>query len=179
MLRLFVGLAIPGVLGPQLAALNGGIPGARWVVPENLHLSLRFIGEVDEGTAEDVDTALGQFHAEAPKVALAGVGCFESRGRAHTIWAGVRPEPSLLHLQRRVETQLQRAGLPPESRKFTPHVTLARMKQTPVEALAPFLANNGGFRAVPFRAEVFSLYQGFLSRNGATYQILENYDFLT
>jgi len=179
MLRLFVGLAIPKVLGPQLASLNGGIPGARWVSPENLHLSLRFIGEVDEGIAEDVDTALGQIRAEAPKVALAGVGCFESRNRAHTIWAGVRPEPALFNLQQRVEKELQRTGLPPEGRKFMPHVTLARMKQTSVETLAPFLANHGSFRAVPFRAEVFSLYQVFLSRNEAAYQIIENYDLLT
>jgi 2'-5' RNA ligase len=175
MLRLFVGLAIPETLTLQLAAMNGGIAGARWVAPENLHLSLRFAGEVDEGTAEDMDTALGQLQGGPLEVTLAGIGCFESRGRAHTVWAGAKPSAPLLELQARVEQALQRAGLPPEGRKFTPHVTLARMRRLPVEALAPYLADHGGFSAAPFRVEEFLLYRSHLGHGGAHYQALAGY----
>ncbi len=175
MLRLFAGLAIPEPVRLQMTAMAGGVAGARWVAPENLHLSLRFIGEVDEGAAEDIDAALGQIFAPPVAVTLAGVGCFEKRGRAHTLWAGAVASGPLSHLQARVEAQVQRAGLPPEGRKFIPHVTLARMKRTPVEQIAPYLTDHGGFRAAPFKAEEFLLYRSHLGHAAANYEVLERY----
>ena len=175
MLRLFVGLAIPEPVGLQLTTMNGGVAGARWVAPENLHLSLRFIGEVDEGTAEDIDAALGQIFAARVEVTLAGVDCFEKRGRAHTLWAGAEATAPLLKLQARVEAQVRRAGLPPEGRKFTPHVTLARMKRLPVEQIAPYLADHGGFQAAPFEAGEFLLYRSHLGHAAANYATLVLY----
>jgi 2'-5' RNA ligase len=174
-LRLFAGLAIPEPIRLQLTTMTGGIAGARWVAPENLHLSLRFIGEVDEGAAEDIDAALGQIIAAPVVVALAGIGCFETRGRAHTLWAGAEASAALLHLQARVEAQVGRAGLPPEGRKFTPHVTLARMQRTPVEQIAPYLTDHGGFRAAPFEAEDFLLYRSHLGHAAANYEVLARY----
>lgn len=178
MLRLFVGLAIPEPVRLQLTAMTGGVAGARWVAPENLHLSLRFIGEVDEGAAEDIDAALGQIFAPPPEVALTGVGCFEKRGRTHTLWAGAEASGPLLNLQTRVEAQVRRAGLPPEGRKFTPHVTLARMKRLPVEQIAPYLSDHGGFRAAPFSAEEFILYRSHLGHAAANYEVLARYPLL-
>lgn len=175
MLRLFVGLAVPDPVGLQLTNMTGGVAGARWVAPENLHLSLRFIGEVDEGAAEDIDAALGQVFSPSVAVTLTGVGCFETRGRAHTIWAGAEASTSLLDLQARVEAQVQSAGLPPEGRKFTPHVTLARMRRVPVKQIAPYLADHGGFRAAPFQAEEFILYRSHLGHAAANYEVLAQY----
>jgi len=177
-LRLFVGLGIPYTLRLQLTAMNGGIPGARWVAAENLHLSLRFIGEVDEDTAEDIDAALGQIFAEPVAVALAGVGCFEKRGRANTVWAGAKASPALLRLQARVEAALQQAGLPPVGRKFTPHVTLARMQRLAVQNIAPYLSSHGGFRTEAFTVREFSLFRVYLGRKSADYEFLENYELL-
>jgi 2'-5' RNA ligase len=174
-LRLFVGLAVPDNVHLQLTTMTGGVASARWVAPENLHLSLRFIGEVDEGAAEDIDAALGQIFAAPLEVTLAGVGCFETRGRAQTLWAGAEPSGPLLHLQARVEAQVQRAGCPPEGRKFTPHVTLARMKRLPVEQIAPYLLDHGGFRAAAFAAEEFILYRSHLGHAAANYEVLARY----
>ncbi|MDP6428589.1 MAG: RNA 2',3'-cyclic phosphodiesterase [Rhodospirillales bacterium] len=178
MLRLFVGLGLPDAVRLQLAAMNGGVPDARWVAPENLHLSLRFIGEVDEFTAEDIDAALVQIHAPPVEITLTGVGCFESRGRARAVWAGAKPCRELLDLQARVEASLQRAGLEPEGRKFTPHVTLARLKRVPVEQIAPYLSGHGGFAAPPFSSTEFILYRSHLGHGGANYQVLETYPLI-
>ncbi len=155
--------------------MTGGVTGARWVAPENLHLSLRFIGEVDEGAAKDIDAALGQIFAAPLTVTLTGVGCFEKRGRTHTLWAGAEATAPLLHLQAWVEAQVRRAGLPPEGRKFTPHVTLVRMKRLPVERIAPYLADHGGFQAPPFPAEEFLLYPSHLGHAAANYEVLARY----
>ena len=169
MIRLFVGLGLPEALSERLTGLRGQIPGARWVPPENHHITLRFIGEVDEETAGDVDAALSRIDAPPFEVALQGVGHFESRGLVRALWAGVAREPALDHLQARVETACQRAGLAPEGRKFHPHVTLARCRDTRTARIAGFLADHGGFRAPAFPVGSFGLYSSTLGRGGAVY----------
>lgn len=169
MIRLFVALGLPDDLGTRLAGIRGQIPGARWVPRENLHITLRFIGEVDEAAAADIDTALARIEAPAFDLALAGVGHFESRGRVRSLWAGVERGPALDHLQARIETACRRAGLPPEGRKFHPHVTLARCRDTRTSRIAGFLAGHDGFRAPPFPVRSFALYSSALGRGGAAY----------
>jgi len=175
MIRLFVALPLPEDVRDRLTRLQGGVPGARWVAAENLHLTLRFVGEVDEGTAQDVDTALDTVTAPGFPLALDGLGSFGKGHRAHTLWAGVERNEALMHLQAKVESALVRGGIKPEERKFSPHVTLARLTDNSPAKLTRMLADNGMFRAGPFMADRFCLYESILGRSGPTYHELRSY----
>ncbi|MBB6253600.1 RNA 2',3'-cyclic phosphodiesterase [Nitrospirillum iridis] len=176
MIRLFVGLAMPEAVRNTLSRLAGGLPGARWVRPENHHLTLRFIGEVDEGVAQDVDEALDLVTAPPFALTLDGLGHFGQGVRARTLWAGVGPEPALDHLQAKVESAVVRTGLPAETRKFSPHVTLATLgRDTPPARLGRFLEEYGLFQAGPFPVDQFILYESVLGRQGSTYHALRSY----
>lgn len=166
-MRLFVALPLPEELRDRLAALAHGIPTARWLPAENLHLTLRFIGEVDGRQARDVDAALAQLRMPCFPVVLAGIDYFGNSGKARALWVGVDPNPELERLQAKIEVAVQRAGLPPEGRKFKPHVTLARFKGNPGAKLQHFLTRNALFRGEPFEADEFVLYSSFLGRDGA------------
>lgn len=169
MLRLFVGIALPEPIRLRLATLQGGVPDARWVKPENFHLTLRFVGEVDSGVADDLDAALGGVSAPAFDLALSGVGHFGKAEAARVLWAGVAPNPALDHLQSKVEAATIRAGLPAEQRRFSPHVTLARPKRAPGSRIEQFVADNAGFRTEPIPVDRFTLFSSFLSASGAIY----------
>ena len=130
MIRLFVALRPPPAIREALADLQEGVPGARWQDDDQLHLTLRFVGEVERPQAEDLAAALAQVHAPAPHVALAGVGSFGARGRADTLWAGLAPAAPLHHLHAKVEQACARAGLPAERRAYAPHITLARLPRS-------------------------------------------------
>src|ERR671938_2153776 len=131
MLRLFVGIPLSPELHLRLSLLCNGLPGAKWVEPGNFHVTLRFIGEVDEGRAADIDEALAEIRAPRFELAVAGVGIFGTAAKARMLWAGVEKNPALLHLHDKVESALMRLGLEPEERRYTPHVTLARIKYAP------------------------------------------------
>lgn len=169
MIRLFVAISLPEMLRQRLTGLRGQIPGARWVRPENLHLTLRFLGDVDEDAAADLDAALSRITAPRLQVALSGVGHFASRGQVRALWAGVERNDALEHLHAKVETIVQRAGRPPEGRRFHPHVTLARCNDTRVPRINGFLAEHSGFRAPPFPVDSIDLYSSILGREGAYY----------
>lgn len=175
MLRLFVGIAMPEAICDGLARRAAGLPGARWVAPENYHLTLRYIGEVDEGTAQDVDAALDLVVAPEFTLTLEGVGSFGQGHRQHALWAGVAASDPLLHLQAKVESALVRAGLPPEERKFSPHVTLAYLKETPAARLGLYMETHGLLREGPFDVGHFTLYESVLGSSGATYHPLQDY----
>ena len=125
MIRLFIALPIPADIRLELSRLACGLPGARWVAPENYHLTLRFVGNVDSDIAEDVDNALLRIDAEGLTVDLDGIGWFGTKKKPTTIVARASKTPELLHLQRKVESAMIRIGLGPDDRKFMPHVTLA------------------------------------------------------
>ncbi len=167
--RLFVAIPLPEDVRERLGLLAGGVPGARWVDRDNFHLTLRFIGEVDGGWAEDVMSALGGVTAKPFELALAGVGHWGTKERATVIWAGVDKNPGLSHLQSKVESALVRLGLEPEGRKFSPHVTLARLNGSPCARVAKFIADHNLFRLPPFEVTTFTLFSSFLSRGGAIY----------
>jgi RNA 2',3'-cyclic 3'-phosphodiesterase len=172
MLRLFVGIALPPALKLRLSLLASGVPGARWVDPGNYHLTLRFIGEVDEGMASDVDAVLLHIQAKRFDVVLAGVGHFGDR----MLWAGVEKSPPLVHLRDKIESALVRLGLEPETRRYAPHVTLARLRNAGAEKLQEFLAEHALFRAEPFPVEKFSLVASYLTKAGAIYEDQADYE---
>jgi RNA 2',3'-cyclic 3'-phosphodiesterase len=171
MLRLFVGIALPPELKLRLSLLCSGIPGARWVDPGNYHLTLRFIGEVDEGLAGDIDEALMKIRAPRFQVTLAGIGHFGDR----MLWAGVDKSPPLMHLRDKVESALVRLGLAPETRRYAPHVTLARLRNASEAKLHAFLAEHALFRADAFPVARFSLVASYLSKSGAIYEDQADY----
>lgn len=178
-MRIFVGVPLPDDVRGRLAGLRVGVPGARWVEAANMHVSLRFIGEVDNGAAEDIDSALAAVRAPAFEMALAGVGCFESAGKVRVVWAGVAPSAALAHLHGKVESAVVRAGLKPEGRKFKPHVTLARLKNGRGRKIGAFVEAYNDFAAGPFAVDGFTLFRSHLHRDGAQYEALAEYPLTT
>lgn len=169
-MRLFVALDLPWELRQRVAMLAGaGIPGARWVPPENYHLTLRFIGEMPGFRAEEIDQALAGLKARGFALTLAGVGTFHKGGRNVSLWVGAERNPSLDLLQSKIETALQRCGLEPERRRFTPHITLARLDNAPEAKLAAFVQANNLFRAEPVPVEHFTLFSSRLGKDQAVY----------
>jgi len=168
-MRLFVALDLPIRLKARLAMLAGGVPSARWVPPENYHLTLRFIGETQKHRAEEIDEALFALRARGFSLTLAGIGLFEKGGRANSLWVGVERNPALDHLQNKIETALQRAGLEPERRRFAPHVTLARLDNVPEAKLAAYVQAHNLFRAEPVPVEHFTLFSSQLGKEQPVY----------
>jgi len=169
MLRLFVGIGFPPELKLRLSLLCSGVPGAKWVDPGNFHLTLRFIGEVGEDIAADIDDALSRLRARRITIQIAGTGVFGG-DKPHSLWAGVERSAELVGLRDKVEQALIRAGLPPEPRKFAPHVTLARLRNPPLDKLREFLTANAQFRAEPLPVEGFSLIASFQTKAGSVYE---------
>ena len=167
--RLFVALAIPDAIAPSLALLQAGVPGARWQTREQLHLTLRFIGEVDGVIAGAVHDALSGIAAPGLTLELHGVGEFGAK-HPHTLWAGVRPNAALLHLQRKIETAVQRAGVAPDRQKYTPHITLARLRGTPVGWVMDYLTDHALYSSAPFPVSGFILYSSVLTSDGSIYR---------
>lgn len=169
-MRLFAAIDLPWELRHRIAALGTtGIQGARWVPPENHHMTLRFIGEVPPHRAEEIDLALAAIRGRGFELTLAGVGTFSKGGRATALFVRVERNPRLEHLQTKIETALQRAGLDPERRRFQPHVTLARLDNAPEVRLASFVQAHNLFRGEPFRVEHFTLFSSLLGKEQSVY----------
>lgn len=174
MLRLFVGIEFPPELKLRLSLLCTALPGARWIDPGNLHLTLRFIGEITEDLAADVDEALAKLKARRFALQLAGIGVFGGN-RPHTLWVGVERDPGLVVLHDKIEMALIRVGLAPEPRRFAPHVTLARLRDPVLDMLGHFLAAHARFRADPLPVEHFSLIASFPTKAGSVYEDQADY----
>jgi 2'-5' RNA ligase len=173
-MRLFVGVALPDEVAQSLAALQAGVPGARWQTREQLHLTLRFIGEADGRGRAAIDDALATISAPAFSVELKGVGSFGGK-RPHALWVGVAANDALLHLQRKIESALQRIGLEADGRKYTPHVSLARLKGTPNGHVVDFLTDHALYASAPFAVNGFILYSSLLTPNGSIYRAEKAY----
>jgi len=174
MLRLFVGIEFPPELKLRLSLLCTGVAGAKWVDAGNLHLTLRFIGEIDDDLAADADEALAQLKARRFTLQLAGTGVFGGN-RPHALWVGVERDPGLLKLRDKIEQALSRVGLEPEGRRFAPHVTLARLRDPVLDQLGAFLAVHAQFRAEPLSVEHFSLIASFPTKAGSVYEDQADY----
>ena len=168
--RLFVGLDLPRAARDALAALQGGLEGARWLPPENFHITLRFIGEVDRRQANDIADELAAARAAPFEARLAGAGLFRTGRRARALWAGVAPAPELLDAKRQADAACARAGLGPPERRFTPHVTLARLSRAAPEAAERRAAELAGAVAGAFPVEEIVLFESHLGAEGARYE---------
>ncbi len=170
MIRLFVGIELPENVADRLHHLSGGVPGARWIAPENIHLTLRFIGNVEETALADIDDGLARVKAPGFDMEIDGVGHFSRGRRPVMLWAGLAPEPALLDLYRRIDGALIKAGFPPEGRRYTPHISLARIKDGSAARVGEFEAANSLFRLDPFAVTRFTLFSSHLGHREASYR---------
>jgi RNA 2',3'-cyclic 3'-phosphodiesterase len=172
--RLFVAIRPPSTIRKLLLGAMGGISGARWQSEDQLHLTLRFIGEVDRHVAGDIHAALGAVHQPPFDLALNGLGAFERRGLAETVWAGVAPHAPLRALHKKVDAALARVGIAPDERAYLPHITLARLKRSsgPVGSL---LESAGGLASPAFAVDHFALFESDLTAEAAVYSMVERY----
>jgi 2'-5' RNA ligase len=168
--RIFTGLEIPEDVAQSLAMLRGGLPGARWIDPENYHLTLRFIGDVDDATADDIESLLGSVRRSALELHFDSLSSFGGR-RPRAIIATLAQTPALMELQAEHERLMQRVGLEPEGRKYTPHVTLARLRDSSSRQVAEYLSTRALLRSLPFRASRFVLFSSRASIGGGPYVI--------
>lgn len=172
MMRLFVAVRPPPAIRDALLAVIGGVAAARWQDDDQLHLTLRFIGEVDRHAANDIAAALADLRHPALPARLGGFGHFATRGRPHALWIGVEPAPALTTLHHKVDHALVRAGVAPDARAFVPHITLARLGRD----AGPI----GGFLAQPAPAGDFTiceitLFESRLTRAAAVYHPLADF----
>lgn len=173
--RLFVGIRPPAAIRGLLTATMSGADGVRWQDDEQLHITLRYIGEVERPVAEDIAAMLGQIRSPSFDLAVRGTGCFD-RGSRHptALWAGVRPHDAILDLHHKIDRAIVRAGLEPERRAYLPHITLARIGGRGA-VVAPWIAANAGLNSEAFTVTHFLLFESHLGREGARYETVARY----
>jgi RNA 2',3'-cyclic 3'-phosphodiesterase len=168
--RLFTGLEIPRHVADSLSMMRGGLPGARWIDPENYHLTLRFIGDIDDALARDIAGLLGRVQRRPFELRLDGLTSFGGRKPRALVTSATAVAP-LLELQAEQERLLQRLGLAPEGRKYIPHVTLARLRETSSWQIADYLSARGHFRSAAFEVSRFVLFSSRSSVGGGPYVV--------
>lgn len=173
-MRLFVALPVPDAVAQGLLLMQGGVPGARWQAREQLHVTLRFIGEVDGRDARALDDALAGIDAPAFQLQLHGVGQFGNK-QPHSLWAAARPNDLLDHLQRKVDSAIRRIGQPQDSHKFTPHITLARLRHPDLDKVREWLVTHALVTSPEFAVDRFCLYSSKLTSDGSIYRVEEEY----
>jgi RNA 2',3'-cyclic 3'-phosphodiesterase len=172
--RLFVGIRPPEAVRDALLDTMEALEGARWQDEEQLHLTLRFIGAVERPLANDIGDELGRIEWPDFPLEIDGVSHFQRKGQATAIWARVVPSDALEGLRQKIERACERAGLERETRRFTPHITIARLGRQS-GPLGSWLASHGGVRAGPWQAEQFTLFESHLSPQGAHYEAVAEY----
>jgi 2'-5' RNA ligase len=171
MYRLFVAIDLPESVKEAVSGIAGReLPGARWIPREQLHLTLRFIGEADEETFLAIKEALRTCRGTSFPLTMKGVGHFPPGRHPRVFWVGMAESEPLVALQRQVESALIGAGIPPEERRFSPHITLARLKETPAERVLALEERHRQFNAGPFPVTEFYLYSSTLTREGAIHK---------
>lgn len=173
--RLFTGLEIPAEIGQSLSNLRGGLPGARWIDPENYHVTLRFIGDIDGASANEIASLLFRVDRKPFEVKVQGLTSFGGR-KPRAVVATIAPSKPLMELQAELERMMQRIGLDPEGRKFIPHVTLARLYDASDRDVADYLSLRGYFPSKAFMAERFVLFSSRASTGGGPYVVEDAYE---
>lgn len=168
--RLFTALEIPAEVASALTLHRGGLIGARWIEPADYHITLRFLGDVDRRTAHDVDSFLGDVQAQPFEVTLDALGSFGG-DRPRAVFARAQPSQRLIELQADLERLMRRLGLPAEGRKFVPHVTMARLRDTSPADVAHYLAMHPIVRPISFTARRFALMSSRDSIGGGPYVV--------
>ncbi|MEO0499986.1 MAG: RNA 2',3'-cyclic phosphodiesterase [Pseudomonadota bacterium] len=174
--RLFVGIDPPFEVKDTLMDVMGGVIGARWQDEDQLHMTLRYIGEQTTGMANDIAEVLGRVTARPLTLAIRGVGLFDRRGRPDQLWARVAPPDDARRLHHKVGRALETLGIPPDGRAYQPHITLARFSRGS-GPLDDFMTRHGDLSVPPFVATDFCLYESRLTQEGAVYDIVERYPF--
>ena len=174
-LPLFVAAQLPLDIAERLAGLGGGVPGARWVPAQNMHVTLRYIGEVDGTMADDIATGLAGIAGAPFEIAVEGVGHFGGKNGSRVLYADIAPREPLKRLHDKIETMLQRIGMPADERRYHPHVTLARMKRGPLDRVGRFLQCHGMLMSERFELCEFHLYTSLRGHDGAIYSIEHSY----
>lgn len=171
MKRLFVAIDLPTGIKDELGEICSGIAGAKWVRREQMHLTLRFIGEVDDQRFETIKSGLSEVQAVPFTMRLEGVGQFPEKGKPRVLWVGVRAPNSLTQLQQQIENRLRKLGLEAADKGFTAHITLARFRTPPApESMRSYFARHGDFGTEAIEVESFILYSSWLRPEGPTYQ---------
>jgi 2'-5' RNA ligase len=168
--RIFTGLEVPADIAQSLATLRGGLPGARWIDPENYHVTLRFIGDVDDLIAHEVASMLGKVRRPAFELHVSDLAAFGGR-KPRALVAMLGPAQALMELQAEHERLMQRVGLEPEGRKYMPHVTLARLRESSSRKVADYLSLRAPFRSRPFPVSRFVLFSSRASVGGGPYVV--------
>ncbi len=175
MQRLFAAIMIPQPQREQLALITGGIPGATWISPEKYHITLRFIGEVAEPVARDIETVLHSIDVCAFDLTIQNIGLFDSGHRPRALWASMNHTQDLHVLHEKINQTLLRAGVETERRKYLPHISLAKLHHAPEGDVAAFIQGNNLMKLLPFRVDRFSLIESRLTRHGAEYSVVEEF----
>lgn len=173
--RLFVALDMPEDVQDKLAEMARDLPGADWVSSDQYHLTLRFLGDVDKEMFLTVREGLGGLLARSFYLSLRGVGLFPLRGEPETLWAGVPKTDALMSLRNKVESILVRKGIPPETRKFFPHVTLAKVRDSMEDYVGRYVMDHSLFAIQEIPVKGFSLYSSRLTPEGAIHTLEESY----
>lgn len=176
--RLFVAVDLPDAHGDRLTELRDETLRARWTPQEKYHLTLRFIGDVDDADIPPIETALAEVDAATFSLLVEGVGVLPSLRRPRVVYAGLRLEPALHALHDRVEQALRDVGLPADDRPFRPHVTLARLKQEKLHKVRAFIRAHQDFAMDPFPVTAFRLYESKLHPDGAIHTIRRTFDLV-
>lgn len=168
--RLFTGLEFPNEIAGRLGVMRGGLVGARWIEPGDYHVTLRFIGDIDHRLADDIADLLSSIQRRSFMLRLSGLDWF-GKEKPHSLYAAVAPTPELTELQAEQERLMRRLGLPPEARKFTPHVTLARLRDTKPWQVSEWIAARSPFSSQPFEVGRFVLFSSRASVGGGPYLV--------
>ena len=176
--RLFIAVDLPDTIKKNLETMFFGIPGARWVASDQIHLTVRFIGDVDGALFLDIKNTLEEVNILPFDLQLKGVGHFPPRGTPRVLWVGLEKNEPLQLLRKKIDSTLLKIGLEPERRKFSPHITLARLKNTPLQKIANFLSGNGLFSQEPFQVDDFKLYSSTLTPKGAIHKVEKVYPLM-
>jgi 2'-5' RNA ligase len=172
--RLFTGLEIPTEVAQWLSLLRGGLPGARWIDPENYHITLRFIGDIDDRLAHEIASLLDGVRRRSFEVRFGNLMSFGGR-KPRAIVVAVEPVQALVELQSELERLMQRLGLEPEGRKFIPHVTLARLRESSSRDVAEYLSTRGPVFGSSFHVSRFVLFSSRSSVGGGPYVVEADY----
>ena len=172
--RIFVAIRFPQDIRDLLVDAIDDSAELRWVPEDQLHLTLRFIGEVERPVAEEIASHLGRVRAEAFTLAIRGLGRFDQRSGG-TLWAGVEPKAPVAALAAKIDRACVAAGLEPERRAFHPHITLARFGRSSAGAAADFLQRNAALASDAFPVSSFALIESHLSRHGAHHEEVASY----
>ncbi|HEX8215765.1 MAG TPA: RNA 2',3'-cyclic phosphodiesterase [Allosphingosinicella sp.] len=172
--RLFVAIRPPRPVREQLLTLKGGVADVRWQTEDQIHITVRFIGEVDRHIGADIAAALGSVRHPAFEIALSGIGTFGKRGQPGILWAGLTPHNRLKALHKKVDHACIRSGLEPEGRAYRPHITLARLKRG-AGSIEDVVERCAGLASAPFQVDNFGLFESSLTPEGAVYTMVERY----